>query len=178
MYALIDPEHASGNVKDLLDATRQQLGRVPNLYRAMANSPHGLAAYLAFRAALQGGALDSKMRERIALLTAQLNACDYCVAAHAFRAEKIGLAGQDIADTRLGNSESPKIQAALAFVAALISGRGTTPIATRDALSEHGWSESEVGEMIAHVALNVFSNYFKQVAEPALDFPLAPALMP
>ena len=37
------------------------------------------------------------------------------MAAHAFRAQKIGLAGQDIADTRLGNSESPKIHAALAY---------------------------------------------------------------
>jgi hypothetical protein len=33
-----------------------------------------------------------------------------------------------------------------------------------------------VGEIVAHIALNVFSNYFKQVAEPALDFPPVAAL--
>jgi AhpD family alkylhydroperoxidase len=89
MYDLIDPQSANGPVQGLLDATQQQLGRVPNLYRAMANSPKALAGYLAFRGALQEGGLDREMRERIALLTAEVNACDYCVAAHSFRAEKI-----------------------------------------------------------------------------------------
>lgn len=176
MYDLIDPETATGSVKELLDATLQQLGRVPNLYRAMANSPRGLRAYLAFRGALQGGRLDSKMCERIALLTAQLNACDYCVAAHSFRGQKIGISPEDINGTRLARSDSPKIQAALSFVAELIDGRGVVRPATRDALLEHGWSADEIGEMIGHVALNVFSNYFKQIAEPVLDFPAAPDL--
>ena len=35
----------------------------------------------------------------------------------------------------------------------------------------HGWNAAEIGEIVAHVALNVFSNYFKQIAEPELDFP-------
>jgi len=91
MFQPIDPETAAGNVKSLLDATRRQLGRVPNLYRALANSPHALEAYLAFRDALQQGQLDVPMRERVALLTAQLNACDYCVAAHSFRGGKLGM---------------------------------------------------------------------------------------
>ena len=177
MYNLIDPETATGPVKELLNATQRQLGRVPNLYRAMANSPQALQAYLVFRGALQGGALDSAMCERIALLTAQLNTCGYCVAAHSFRGQKIGLSANDIADTRRAISDSPKIHAALAFVAELIDKRGTVPSATRDALVGHGWTQAEIGEMVGHVALNVFSNYFKQVAEPALDFPAVPDLL-
>ena len=173
MYDLIDPQTATDSVKELLEATHKQLGRVPNLYRAMANSPKGLGAYLAFRGALQGGTLDSAMCERIALLTAQLNACDYCVAAHSFRARKMGLSTEDILATRQGNSDSPKIHAALVFIVELIGGRGTVVDATKDALIEHGWSEAEIGEMVGHVALNVFSNYFKQVAGPVLNFPAA-----
>jgi AhpD family alkylhydroperoxidase len=177
MYEMIDPETATGVAGELLDATRKQLGRVPNLYRAMANSPKALGAYLAFRGALQGGALDNKMCERIALLTAELNSCDYCVAAHSFRGHKIGLSPEDLNATRVASSNSPKIHAALAFVVALIDGRGVVPAATKDALTRQGWSEEEIGEMVGHVALNVFSNYFKQVADPALDFPAAPDLI-
>lgn len=176
MYNLIDPETATGSARELLDATRRQLGRVPNLYRAMANSPKGLGAYLAFRGALQNGALDNKMCERIALLTAELNSCDYCVAAHVFRGQKIGLSAAELNNTRLASSDSPKIHAALAFVVALIDGRGAVPAATKDALTRQGWSEEEIGEIVGHVALNVFSNYFKQVADPELDFPTAPDL--
>lgn len=176
MYDLIDPETAAAPVKDLLDATQKQLGRVPNLYRAMANSPKALEAYLACRAALQGGTLDAKMRERVALLVAQLNACDYCVAAHSFRGERIGIAADDLNDTRLARSGSPKIHAALTFVGALVEGRGSVDIQLRAHLFELSWTEAEIGEIVAHVALNVFSNYFKHIAEPALDFPAAAAL--
>ena len=176
MYALIDPQTATGPVKELLDATLKQLGRVPNLYRAMANSPKGLGAYLAFRGALQGGALDPQMAERIALLTAQLNDCDYCVAAHSFRGQKIGMSAEDLDNTRRVSSTIPKIHAALAFVAELIAARGTVSAATLGALTAQGWTQAEIGEMVGHVALNVFSNYFKQIAEPELDFPPAPVL--
>ncbi len=173
MFSLIDQQSASNTVKELLDATQRQLGRVPNLYRAMANSPTALGGYLAFRGALQQGQLDTAMRERIALLTAQLNNCDYCIAAHTFRMQKLNLPADDIAGTRAGKSELPKIQAALKFVAELLERGGMTRLETRNALLDTGWSPGEIGEMVAHVALNVYSNYFKQVAEPALDFPPA-----
>jgi uncharacterized peroxidase-related enzyme len=176
MYSLIDPLTAIGFTKDLFDATQQQLGRVPNLYRAMANSPKALAAYLAFRGTLQDGALDRQMCERIALLTAELNICDYCVSAHSFRAAKMGMSAQDIAASRIADSDSPKIRAALVFVQELIDRRGAVTPTTKLAIFEHGWSEAEVGEIVAHVALNVLSNYFKQVAEPTLDFPPAQAV--
>jgi AhpD family alkylhydroperoxidase len=176
MYTLIDPATATDPVKDLLNSTLKQLGRVPNLYRAMANSPKALEAYLQFRGALQGGLLDSAMCERIALLTAQLNDCDYCVAAHNFRGGKIGLSTEDLTNTRLSTSNSPKIHAALVFVTELVRNKGIVSASTQDAMVQTGWTINEIGEMVAHVALNVFSNYFKQIANPALDFPTAPAL--
>lgn len=176
MYPLIDPQTATGPAKELLDSTLKQLGRVPNLYRAMANSPKALGAYLEFRGALQGGLLDKAMCERIALLTAQLNDCDYCVAAHHFRGGKIGMSTEDLASTRVSQSNSPMIHAALVFVEALVQGKGVVATSTLDTVAQAGWTADEVGEMVGHVALNVFSNYFKQVAHPELDFPPAPAL--
>ncbi|SMC26814.1 alkylhydroperoxidase AhpD family core domain-containing protein [Andreprevotia lacus DSM 23236] len=178
MFALLDPATTTGQAGDLLAQTQKQLGRTPNLYRAMANSPAALAGYLAFRDQLQHGVLDVRMRERIALLTAQLNHCDYCVAAHVFRGQKIGMSADDLNDTRHGRSTDPRIHAALTFVAAQLNGRGHAEAAARDALFAQGWSEAEAGEIVAHVALNVLSNYFKQLAEPALDFPVPPDLLP
>lgn len=176
MFAAIDPDRASGTTKELLDTTQRQLGRIPNLYRTMANSPTALAGYLAFRDALQKGELPPAMRERVALLTAQLNSCDYCVGAHAFRAQKIGLSVQDIEDTRRGSSEDRSIDAALRLVAELLEGRGKVSQATLTELVRLGWTEASIGEVVAHVALNTLSNYFKHVTHPELDFPPAPAL--
>jgi alkylhydroperoxidase/carboxymuconolactone decarboxylase family protein YurZ len=34
-----------------------------------------------------------------------------------------------------------------------------------------GFSDGEIGEIIAHVALNIFTNYFINAAEVEVDFP-------
>ena len=67
-----------------LQAVQKQLGTTPNLFRVVANSPAALEGYLGMSGALARGALPAQTRERIALAVAQLNGCDYCLAAHSF----------------------------------------------------------------------------------------------
>jgi len=167
----LDPAVAIGRGKELLESTKAQLGRVPNLYGAMAQSPASLDGYLAFRAALSKGVLNMEMRERIALLTAAMNNCEYCVSAHTFRGGKIGISPDELAATQKSHSEDPKIAAALRFVDAIIMQRGRISDSDFADVKSHQWSDEEIGEMVAHVALNVFSNYFNQIAKPELDFP-------
>lgn len=169
--ASIDPITAQGRTKELLDHTQAQLGRIPNLYGSMAQSPAALDGYLAFRAALSKGTLSLPMRERIALLTAAINDCGYCVSAHTFRGAKVGLSTSELAATQKSQAEDPKSMAALRFVDALLQQRGLVTDEDFAQLKSHEWSDEEIGEIVAHVALNVFSNYFNHVAAPVLDFP-------
>jgi hypothetical protein len=67
---VIAPEEAKGKARSLLSDVQKKLGLVPNMMRVMANSPAALDAYLQFSSALEGGSLDAKCRERIALETA------------------------------------------------------------------------------------------------------------
>ena len=53
----IDPAHAHGVARELLDDIRRTFGMAPNILRAMANSPAALQAYLGFRSALGGASL-------------------------------------------------------------------------------------------------------------------------
>lgn len=170
----IDPTSANGRAKELLDATQAQLGRIPNLYASMAQSPSALDGYLAFRGALGKGVLSVAMRERVALLTAAINDCGYCVSAHTFRGTKVGLTESELAATQKSRSEDPKTAAALQFVDALLQQRGLISDNDFTNVKAYGWTDEEIGEIVAHVALNVFSNYFNHVAMPALDFPAAP----
>jgi alkylhydroperoxidase family enzyme len=39
-----------------------------------------------------------------------------------------------------------------------------------------GFSDGAIAEVIANVALNIFTNYFNLVAEPRVDFPIVPSL--
>jgi len=159
---MIDPTTAGGRAKELLDATQAQLGRTPNLYASMAQSPAALDGYLAFRSALGKG-----------VLTAAINDCDYCVSAHTYRGAKVGLSGIELADTQKGIAEDTKTAAALQFVDALLQQRGLISNEDFSKVKMQGWSDEEIGEIVAHVALNVFSNYFNHVAAPELDFPAA-----
>jgi len=167
----VDPSLAEGNTKELLERTLSQLGRVPNLHRTMASAPAALDAYLSMRGALVRGALDNAMRERLALLIAEENGCEYCVSAHVFRGAKVGLAPEELSANRDGASLDPKHTAALQFVRRVMHARGAVSDEELASVRLAGWHDAEIGEMVAHVALNIFANYFNHVSRPALDFP-------
>ena len=168
---LIVAAEATDGAKELLDRTQAQLGRVPNLYRAMANSPAALDGYLSFRAALAGGRLNVRLREQLALLIAEANGCEYCVSAHSFRGSKIGISEAELKATRHAQSDDAKVGALLAFAKKLIETRGRVDDGALAAVRDARWSDEEITEVVAHVALNLFSNYFNHVAQPELDFP-------
>lgn len=56
----INPESATGRAKELLDAVKGKLGLVPNMTRAMANSPAVLDGYLSLSGSLSKGNLSAK----------------------------------------------------------------------------------------------------------------------
>lgn len=169
----IDPSTATGHIKELLDVTNKQLGRVPNLYKTMANSPAALDGYLKFRGALSEGVLSAKMKERVALLTAAINQCGYCVSAHTMRGGKVGLSAEELVATQHSQASDPKDHAALLLVSALLNKRGKFDDEDFQKIKAAGLTDEEIGEIVAHTALNVFSNFFNHVAEPELDFPAA-----
>jgi alkylhydroperoxidase family enzyme len=45
-----------------------------------------------------------------------------------------------------------------------------------DTLHRAGYTEGEIGKIVASVALNLFTNYFNHVAATELDVPAAPEL--
>lgn len=167
----IQPEDASGKAKELLGAVQSKLGLVPNLAKVLANSTAALEAYLGFSGALGQGVLSAQLREEIALAVAQTNSCDYCLAAHAAIGKMAGLDAAAIASSRNARSANGKENAALSFAKQLVQDRGNTTDAQLQALRQAGFSDGEVAEIVANVALNIFTNYFNHVAQTDVDFP-------
>jgi alkylhydroperoxidase family enzyme len=54
--------------------------------------------------------------------------------------------------------------------------RGLVDDADIAAVREAGHGDAEIAEVVAHVGLNTFTNYFNHVAGTTLDFPKVPAL--
>ena len=163
--------NATGKAKELLDVVKNKLGIVPNMTRVMAASPVVLEAYLGFSGALASGLLDAKTREELALLTAQENHCNYCLSAHTAIGKMVGLNHDEIIASREGNGTSPKTTAALAFAKRLLDTKGEIREADFATARSADLSEGEIAEIIAHVALNVFTNYFNIATNVDIDFP-------
>lgn len=147
-------------------------GTVPNLTRVMANSPAALHGYLDLTEALGTGLLGPEVSERIALLVAEQNGCAYCLSAHSYIAERaLGLAAEEIAAAREGDSADPRIRAVLHLASAVNRGRGEVADDIVEAAGAAGVSDAEIAEVVAHVAANAFTNYFAKAARVDVDFP-------
>lgn len=156
----------------LLDAVRKQLGIVPNLMKVAGNSPAALGGYLGLMGALAAGRLGVKTGERIALAVAQINACDYCLAAHTYLGRNVAkLDDAEIAANRSGASNDPKADAAVRFAATVVRERGHVSDAAVRAVKDAGHGDADVMEIVAHVALNTLTNYVNEVAQTEIDFP-------
>jgi uncharacterized peroxidase-related enzyme len=170
----VDSGTAAGKAKELLDQVQKKFGFVPNLMRTMAVSPAVLEGYLGLSGALAGGALPPKVREQIALAVGEANGCQYCVSAHTAIGKRLGLAEAELTASRDGASSDPKVEAALTFARTLVERRGDVTDADVARVREAGWSDPEVAEVVAHVALNVFTNYGNITADTEIDFPKIP----
>jgi uncharacterized peroxidase-related enzyme len=173
----INHETATGKAKDLLDGVKEKIGFAPNLMKTLASSPATLEAYLNFSGAL-GATLNAKLREQIALTTAEINGCQYCASAHTAIGKMSGLDDAAILNARRASSVDAKTDAALKFASALIVSRGKVSPADFQAVIDAGFTEKEITEIVANVALNIFTNYFNETAGtevdfPAIEFPLA-----
>lgn len=173
----INHDTAEGKAKELLDGVKAKIGFAPNMMKTMAQSPKVLEAYLTLSGTL-GTTLNAKLREEIALTTAEINGCGYCAAAHSAIGKMSGIDDAAIADARRASSGDAKHDAALKFASALIVSRGKVAAEDLAAVRSAGYTDGEISEIVAHVALNVFTNYFNETAGtevdfPAIEFPLA-----
>ena len=167
----IDTNEATGVTRELLDAVQKALGITPNMMKTMARSPAVLEGYLSLNTAL-GKALTAKLREQIALVTAEVNGCGYCASAHTALGKLVGLTEEQTTLARQGGSGDEKSEAALKFAQTVLQKRGKVSDQDLALVRAAGFDDGNIAEIVAHVALNVFTNYFNEVAKTEIDFPV------
>lgn len=172
----VDERSADAVVADLLGVVRRKMGTVPNLISTMANSPAVARAYLGFSQALSSGELPARLREQIALVVGETNSCAYCLAAHTELGKGAGLTEEETLAARRAASTDERERAALDFARQLVQDRGVVNDADVERLGKVGYTDGEISEIVANVALNLFTNYFNHVAGTEIDFPQATCL--
>jgi AhpD family alkylhydroperoxidase len=163
--------------RDTLKKLEAKYGKVLNIHGAMAHAPAVLETYAAIQQVLlEKGALDARTREVIALAVANVDRCEYCQAAHTLAGKAAGLTEEETVAVRRGELDDSKLAALVSLVREQAGNVGHVHDATWQAALDAGWSDADLTETSAVVALNLFTNYFNHLVGTELDLPAAPAL--
>ncbi|CAH0347861.1 carboxymuconolactone decarboxylase family protein [Aquabacterium sp. CECT 9606] len=168
---LLQATQAPAASQAILGQIQQAFGATPNMFKAVANSPVALQSMWAAFGALSKGSLGSTLGEQIAVTIANRNQCEYCLAAHTALGQKAGVSAAEMAAAQLGQSTDPRTAAALRFALKVVSQRGQITDGDVASLHEVGFGDEQVVEILAHVALNLFTNYINVALNVPVDFP-------
>ena len=173
---LIDPERAEGRTREVFERVRAYYKMVPGLQKALCYLPETTDALWTLSLAT---ATEGKIREELKrvffAVTAHEVECEYCTAAHMLALLGKEWSREECVEVILGRPSrrlSEKENAAVDF--ARIVARRPAGVTDDDVqrLREHGWTDAEIVEIVAAVAL---MRYTTTVAS-ALDVPLEKAM--
>ena len=165
-----NPEQVPADSKPALDAFTKSIGFTPNMLATFALSPIAFNAWATLRGSLSK-ALDLKTRESISLAVSEVNGCNYCLAVHSFGAKHAKMSADDIILARKGHATDPKRDAAVQFARKVIETRGKVGDADLKAVRDAGYTDANIMEIIALVAVYSLTNFFNNVFDPEKDHP-------
>ena len=144
-------------------------GQLPNFIGVMAGSPAVLRAYARFRTELRNGSLTYATQQRIALAVAEHQGSEYALATLQRTAKEAGLGLDEIALAREFDSRDEREMMLLRFVKALLESDGPPPLNVHEEAREAGWTDEQILEAVAHVALATFGNLMTRAGDVPKD---------
>jgi uncharacterized peroxidase-related enzyme len=159
----------------IFDALKKQLGFVPNLYATLAHSENALGSYLALQSAKSS--INAKSREVVNLVVSQVNACEYCLAAHTALGKMNGFTDAQILEIRSGRASfDTKLDALARLTRSIAENRGHADEALVAAFFAAGWTTENLVDAIVTIGDKTVTNYLHATTKVPVDFPAAPAL--
>jgi alkylhydroperoxidase family enzyme len=144
-------------------------GQLSNFIGVLAGSPATLRAYARFRSELRHGALPWATQQRIALAVAEQQGSDYALSTLQRTAREAGLGLDEIALAREFDSHDEREATLLRFVKALVESDGPPPLHVHEEAREAGWTDEQILETVAHVALSSFGNLVTTAGDVPFD---------
>ena len=134
-------------------------GQLSNFVGVLAGSPATLRAYARLRSELRHGTLPLKTQQRVALAVAEHQDSEYALSTLQRTAKEAGLGLDEIARAREFDSNDPREATLLRFVKAVLEEQeGTPPLHLHEEAREADWTDEQILEAVAHVALATFGN--------------------
>jgi alkylhydroperoxidase family enzyme len=144
-------------------------GAVSKFLGVLAESPAALRAYTRFRAELHKGSLPEATRERIGLAVAERRDDAYTLNQYARTAKAAGLGLDEVARARGFSSSDDKEQILLTLLKATLAYDEPVPTHLVEEAREAGWTDEQIIEAVAEMALAQFQSLFAAAAELPLE---------
>lgn len=144
-------------------------GQLPNFLGVLAGSPAALRAYARFRSELHHGALELLTLERIALAVAEHYGSEPGIALRTRTARSAGLGIDEVARARAFESGDPREAVLLRYLEALIELQGRPPMHLHEEAREAGWTDEQILEAVAYVALETFTAMVNVAGDVPVD---------
>ncbi|MBR1208633.1 MULTISPECIES: carboxymuconolactone decarboxylase family protein [unclassified Bradyrhizobium] len=162
-------QDAPAKSQPILENYVKVLGLVPNFFALISQSPDALKAIAEMHATL-GKSLGHKTRERLHIMTAEVNGCSYCLTAHTYLGGKLnGLTKEDMELNREGHSTDPQADAALQFAYKVAKSRGHIDDADFAAVRAAGFTDAQIIDIVAETAFSFITNLFNNTFKTDFD---------
>ncbi len=173
---LIDPDTAEGRTKEVFERVKSYYKMVPGLQKGLAHLPETTDALWTLSLTTAGeGSIREELKRVFFAVTAHEVECEYCTAAHMLALMGKQWSQEECIDVVAGKS-SPRLtdkeNAAVRFARQVAQHPAGVNDEMTDAVRAAGWTDAEIVEIVAAVAL---MRYTSTVAS-ALDVPLEPAM--
>lgn len=165
----IEPDKATGKVKEIYESLTQKMGKVINIFQYMGQSEPVLEGFLALSKARSKTDFSPQMMEKIALVCAEENGCDYCFTSHKNMALSLKMSEKEIKEAAKAHSSDPKEKAILQFVKNIIKTRANISDTELETLKASGVLDKEIVEIHLVVMTNMFTNYFNHIVQTEID---------
>jgi AhpD family alkylhydroperoxidase len=157
-----------GSIK-ILKGVQGAGAAVSKFIGVLAGAPAALRSYARMRHELRAGVLPRVTRERIALAVAERRGDPYSISQHARTARAAGLGLDEISRARSFSSADAKEAAMLAFLEAVVATDGRPSAHLAEEARERGWTDEELLEAVANVAMNEFQSMIANAADLPQD---------
>jgi len=144
-------------------------GQLSNFPGVTAGSPAVLRAYARFRSELRHGTLSHQTLERIAIAVAEHYQSEPGIALHSRTARQAGIGLDELALAREFDSRDEREATLLRYLKALVEGQGRPPMHLHEECREAGWTDEQILEAVAVVALEVFTAMVNVAGDVPVD---------
>ena len=174
VYPIHTIESAPSASKPALETVQKVFGLIPNLAATMASSPTLINGFVGAVGNFSGGTFTGGERQILLLTNAVANRSPWAVAFHSTGAIHEGVDAQDVKAIREGRAPNDAKLAALSnLTKQLIEKRGRVAERDRTAFAAAGYTNDQLLEALAGVAVSAMANYAGNITKPPVESPFA-----